>query len=193
MNQRYPLRPFRIQDRELLLEVIRMWPLATVFSGSAGAARMTLLPLLASDAGGDMYLQGHLDANNEHAAALAPGEPVSFHFRGPDTYASPDPYPYSQLPGWLYISVHGQGTVSEFVQGHALRELLVRSTQAFGGNEQAFQLDHDDDRIDLFISDIRGFTIDVTEITGIAKLAQDKSKEELQLMSMTVQFLLETL
>ena len=158
-----------------------MWPLATLFSGTAGSARITLLPLLASNMDGDLHLQGHLDANNEHAAALTPGEPVSFQFRGPDAYASPDLYDDPQLPGWLYVSVHGQGTVSDNIEGNRLRELLVRSTTEFGAADQAFTLQHDDDRIDQFINGIKGFTIKVNNLSGIAKLAQDKGLDHARL------------
>jgi len=84
MNDAYPLRPFRINDRGLLQKVMRQWPLATLISGEIGSAYISLIPLLVKDdPSGDLRLYGHLDINNEHANAIEAGAPISFQFTGP--------------------------------------------------------------------------------------------------------------
>ena len=181
MNERYPLPPFRIRDRALIARVMRQWPLATLFSGTGGAAAITMLPLLTREDGDELTLLGHLDANNEHAESIECGAPISFQFRGPDSYASPDLYPDPHLPGWLYISVHGNGSIESILNGDELRKLLVASTNKFGDKNQRFSLAADDERIDYFIGGIKGFSIRVTEISGIAKLAQDKGREHAEI------------
>lgn len=174
-NANYPLKPFRIEDRRLIHAVIRQWPLATLMSGTAGNANISLLPLLLRNGQDDaIQLLGHLDANNEHAGAMLAGAPISFQFRGPDRYASPDLYDVPHLPGWLYISVTGHGIVDSILEERELRSLLCESTVAFGSTQQTFTLDPADKRIDMFIGAIRGFSIRVDSISGIAKLAQDK-------------------
>ena len=133
MTDNYPLRPFRITSKETLCAVIRQYPLATLFSGAAGQARITLIPLLVDQkATSEIVLSGHLDRNNAHADAIEPGAPISFQFLGPDAYASPNLYPDRQLPGWLYVSVQGDGEVAALVEGEDLRSLLIESTRAFG-------------------------------------------------------------
>ena len=182
MNEAYPLKPFRIQSRETLCEIMRTYPLATLVSGKAGDARISLLPLLIERERDDrIYLMGHLDRNNEHSRELRPGAPVSFQFQGPDSYASPDLYPDPHLPGWLYVSVQGDGEVSRLLEGPELKELLIASTDAFGGDDQRFSLEDTDRRIDRFLPGIKGFRISVTRISGIGKLAQDKGREDSQI------------
>jgi transcriptional regulator len=158
-----------------MCEIIRKHPLATLVSGIAGNARITLLPLLVEiDEEGRVFLSGHLDRNNEHSDDLDVGRLISFQFVGPDSYASSDLYPDPQLPGWLYVSVQGDGQVVEEMSDQELRELLIQSTEEFGAAEQRFSLDESDQRIDKFLPGIKGFRIKVTRISGIAKLAQDK-------------------
>ena len=175
MNDAYPLKAFSVHETETLLAIMRLYPLATLISGSAGNAQLTLIPLLVQqDKDGQMVLSGHLDRNNEHAARLVPGAPVSFQFVGPDHYASPDLYPDPQLPGWLYVSVSGDGEISGSLNESELRALLIESTDIFGTGRQGFSLAGDDQRIDRFVRYIKGFRIRVSGIRGIAKLAQDK-------------------
>ena len=179
MTVNYPLRPFRITEKNMLCAVIRQYPLATLFSGSAGQAQITLIPLMVEQrASGEIVLSGHLDRNNAQAEAIVPGAPISFQFLGPDAYASPDLYPDPQLPGWLYVSVQGDGEVSAIVEGEELRSLLVESTRTFGAPDQRFGLDARDERVAKFLPGIKGFHIRATRISGIAKLAQDKGEED---------------
>ena len=176
VSDAYPLKPFRIRNRRTLCAVIRAFPLATLISGSAGNATMTLIPLLVDhDAAADrIVLTGHLDRNSAHAQHRRPGAPISFHIAGPDAYASPDLYPDPQLPGWLYVAVQGDGEVSDLLDMPDLRAALIRSTEEFGALDQKFALDPADPRIDKFLPGIVGFRIAVTRVSGIAKLAQDK-------------------
>jgi transcriptional regulator len=175
MNELYPLKPFRINSTDTLCEVMRMYPLATLMSGSAGSAMITLVPMLVDfDDESRIVLTGHIDRNNDHVKLLRPGEPVSFQFLGPESYASPDLYPDSHLPGWLYISVQGDGMVSEVLDDKQLRSELQRSAATFGAKEQTFSLDDGDPRIAQFLPYIHGFRIVVKRASGIAKLAQDK-------------------
>ena len=174
MNRSYPLKPFRIGSRNTICEVIRTYPLATLVSGEAGRAKITLVPMLVDvDDRDDIVLTGHIDRNNDHREELQAGGAISFQFLGPDGYASPDLYPDSHLPGWLYVSVQGDGEVIEVLDETAMTTTLLRSSTVFGGPAQQFVLDGDP-RIDMFLPYVHGFRIRVTRISGIAKLAQDK-------------------
>ena len=177
MNDAYPLKPFRVTDLDTLCRIVRRYPLGTVISGEAGRCALTLVPMLV-DRGpdGGVFLSGHIDRNNDQAASLSRGAPVSFHFAGPDSYASPDLYADAQLPGWLYVSVQGDGEVVETIGAEGLRKLLVRSTEEFGGTAQRFRLTDDDPRMLKLLPYVHGFRIRVTRMSGIAKLAQDKGR-----------------
>jgi len=179
MNDLYPLVPFRVRSSETLCAIMRAYPLCTLISGAAGSASVTLLPMIVDDSqANEIALLGHLDVNNSHADAIVPSAPVSFQFNGPDSYASPDLYPDAQLPGWLYVSVKGHGQVASLLDNDELRELLMHATRTFGGSGQRFSLHPADERIDRFIGLIKGFRIRVDELSGIAKLAQDKGRTD---------------
>ena len=177
MNDAYPLKPFRVTNTEVLCDIVRCYPLGTIVSGAAGNCALTLVPLLVDrDSDGNVFLSGHIDRNNHQTELLSSGQSVSFHFVGPDSYASPDLYPDAQLPGWLYVAVQGDGEVVETLDAGGLRKLLVRSAVEFGGAAQRFQLSDNDPRMMKLLPFIHGFRIRVTRMTGIAKLAQDKGR-----------------
>lgn len=175
MSEHYPLPPFRIRQRAALLRIIETYPLATLISGIDGANDISLVPLLAGEGPeGTMTLTGHVDRNNPQASKLVPGENVAFVFNGPDSYASPDIYDDAQLPGWLYVMVRGTGTIRRTIEGADAIDMLCEASARFGGVGQSFSLRNDDPRFGQFIGGISGFEIEVSEINGIAKLAQDK-------------------
>ena len=177
MSDLYPLKPFRIEQRDTLVAILRQYPLLTLFTGEAGSSMMSLIPVLVEEGdGGRLYLLGHLDKNNAQVKSLEVGHAVSFHCKGPDAYASPDLYDSVQLPGWLYVSVQGQGEVVSELNADECRQLLLASSLTFGGAHQSFQLRADDPRVDRFLPFIHGFKIAVSSINGIAKLAQDKGE-----------------
>ena len=126
---------------------------------------------------GKTTLTGHIDRNNPQLEKLNPGADIAFVFNGPNAYASPDLYPDAQLPGWLYITVQGVGTVDRLIQGDEMVAMLCEASLRFGGPEQEFLLDKKDPRFNGFINAIVGFEIVVTDTSGIAKLAQDKGAE----------------
>ncbi len=70
--------------------------------------------------------------------------------------------------------VKGTGSISRSIEGAEAIDLLCDSSSRFGGQNQDFSLQRDDPRFDLFIGGIVGFEIEVANIAGIAKLAQDK-------------------
>ncbi len=176
MNDAYPLPSFRIHRAETLCEIVRTYPLATLISGEAGSARISLIPLLIEGSADAPVLLGHLDNNNAQSALLTPGAPISFQFQGPNSYASPDLYPDAHLPGWLYVSVQGDGRIHNILNNDELRDLLIESTRRFGTDDQGFSLSPADGRFGRFINLIKGFRIEVERISGIAKFAQDKGE-----------------
>jgi len=183
-NDRYPLPPFRVHERGALREIIETYPLATLISGDASPDNITLVPMLVEATSDDrMSLVGHVDKNNPQASQLLPGASVSFVFQGPNAYASPDLYSDEQLPGWLYVMVKGQGTVSRLVEGRDAIEMLCDATSRFGGAEQSFVLESDDPRFNSYLHGISAFTIRIESLSGIAKLAQDKGPSHSELAS----------
>ncbi len=181
-SNNYPLKPFQIKSHKLLVNIIAKYPLATVISGMDTNLQITLLPLM-HEAGEHQpgILIGHLDRNNPQARQLVAGAKVAFVFQGPEAYVSPDIYPDKQLPGWLYIMVKGDGVISRLFDNDDIAAILIESTNRFGAPDQQFKLQIADDRIAQFSDGIIAFEIKIENITGIAKLAQDKGPKHAKL------------
>ena len=175
----YPLIPFRITDITLTKRIICEYPLATIISARRRGHYMSLIPLLIDQSSTpvNITLFGHIDKNNPHSLQICPGLPISFVFQGPNVYASPDLYEDRQLPGWLYVCVKGAGLVGDPLTPESARSVLRSASREFGDDCQRFALDTTDDRIDRFIHGNVSFSIDVKEVSTIAKLAQDKGQK----------------
>ncbi len=177
MSDRYPLPQFRISKKSTLARIIECYPLATVITGSSQPPRISLLPLVPTIEDDEVVLlTGHLDRNNPQAVGMAVGNDVSFVFRGPDAYASPDLYPKGHLPGWLYLMVHGHGTISRILDREQTLAMLASATDIFGSSRQQYRLSQSPKAVDHSVGGILAFSIKPLEISGIAKFAQDKGK-----------------
>ena len=182
MNDAYPLRPFRVNDTNLLCDIIRHYPLATLVTGAAGSARLTLVPLLVDCVGGsttDIVLTGHIDINNEQTQHLQPGVDLSpSSFSGPTATRPPTCILTRSCPAGSTCPCKATARWPNVSRRDELRDVLVRSTTDFGASDQRFALSPTDPRVDQFLPYIHGFRLRVTRISGIAKLAQDKGHED---------------
>lgn len=171
-TDRYPLRPFQVTDPDLLQRVISQYPLAMVISPTDVAPAVSQLPLMHVPSSGS--LQGHLDRNNPHCEAIARGGDVYAVFTGPNHYMSPSIYPDTQYPGWNYVSVHVEGTVKPIEDPEWLTELLLRTAEENEPGDSGYRLKSTQAGFDTLLDYILGFEIDITDMRGVFKLAQDK-------------------
>ena len=177
MGVEYPPRRHVEIDADKLFAVIERYRFATLVSvGADGEPVVTHVPLaLDRSRGSAGVLFGHMDRANPHLAVLG-DQRVLATFHGPNAYISPDVYGTDQLPTWNSISVHVRGSV-RFVDD---RETCVRGLQAICTQSEArsYRLAADDERIDQLFQFIRGFEIDIEEMTGRFKLSQDRATND---------------
>ncbi len=174
-THRYPLPPFQELDVEKLQRVIHAYPLATVISQASDFPLVSQVPLMLDTTGA--RLLGHFDRNNPHCAHLEPGGRIYCVFSGPNHYMTPSIYPDSQYPGWNYVSVHVTGTVRPIDDVEWLEGLVMQMAEKLEPPDSGYSLSSSQANFSNFIRMVLGFEIDIVDMHGIFKLAQDKGPE----------------
>lgn len=165
---------------EASLEVIRLFPLATVISVVAGVPFVSYLPLTVAQTEPNLLLAGHCARANPHWKYFQEGSVLAI-FRGPDGYISPRFYQdcTTNVPTWNYVAVHCTGTVTfappEDTDG-ILRSLV---DQMEGSAENPWRIaDMNDDYYLHLKKAIVPFVVSVSHIAAKFKLSQRGSDGE---------------
>ena len=172
----YPPPHHQDHNREHMIEVIKMYPLAMVVSVDGDRPVITHLPLIYSEG----KLLGHLDKNNPQAQLLKDDREVTVVFSGPQCYISPSIYKANTLPTWNYVMVHLQGTVSEIADTKTIIQSMIDMTSYLEAPNHLYVLHPDNPRMAQFINYVAGFEIDIRHWEGKFKLSQDKSHEDME-------------
>jgi transcriptional regulator len=159
--------------------VIAACPLATVVSQGEAFPTISQVPLIFSEE--DSSLRGHFDRNNPHCAHILDGGNIYCLFNGPNHYITPSIYPDTQYPGWNYVSVHVKGMVSPVEDEAWLRALLLRTAELNEPADSGYRLEPTQENFGELIKLILGFRIEIVEMEGIFKLAQDKGSGHAEL------------
>ena len=168
---KYPANHFIEKDKETLKSLTEVFPLATLITSHQDEIFTTYLPLLWE---GSDYLIGHLDANNTQVPFLQEGEKVHLIFNGPEAYISPAHFPTNELPTYNYCKIEVKGSI-EPISDEALKKGIIQLTTHLEGNEAAYQLTRDENRLHSLVKYIYGFKIKVNSMQGRFKMSQDKS------------------
>jgi len=100
---------FKIDDPELIREIVRANSFATLISTIEGEPFATHIPLLLGQEEGKDVLYGHVSRANGHSRHLE-GKSLAI-FAGPHGYVSPSWYETRpNVPTWNYVAVHAYGT-----------------------------------------------------------------------------------
>lgn len=178
-SETYPLKPFQVHDRDKLLRLVAEYPLATVISQNPDFPTVSQLPLMHDPA--TNLLRGHVDRNNPHCELLGQGGNVYCLFQGPNHYISPAIYPDTQFPGWNYIAVHVEGTVRPVEDRDWLVETLLMTAAHCEPADSGYELSRDQANFDKLLDYIVGIEIEIADMRGIFKLAQDKGPAHVEL------------
>ncbi|MEM7282074.1 MAG: FMN-binding negative transcriptional regulator [Pseudomonadota bacterium] len=171
-SSKYPLKPFQDSDPSKLRRVIAEYPLATVISQTKDFPLVSQIPLIYHPT--DNALRGHVDRNNPHCDELRKGENIYCIFNGPNHYISPSIYPDTQYPGWNYVAVHVEGRVRAFEDKNKLTDLLLETASHNEPEDSGYNLSPSQENFHRLVQYILGFEIEISDIRGVLKLAQDK-------------------
>lgn len=172
--------PFRLDDPDRILQILRAHPLATlVVADASGLPGATPVPVVADRlADGTFRLRFHLARGNPLGRRLEEGTTALLSFVGAEGYVSPDWYETAELPPtWNYETVQARGGVSS-VEGDALREMLA-DLSALEEARLAPKAPWTDakigeDRLSRMLRAIRGFSMTPDSVEAKAKLSQNR-------------------
>ncbi|WP_049621538.1 FMN-binding negative transcriptional regulator [Frateuria defendens] len=167
-------RAFRETRREVLEDLVRAYPFATVAVRTADGLAANHLPL---ELAGEV-LRGHVARGNE--LAKLDGAPALAIFHGPEGYVSPNWYPSKhetgrEVPTWNYAVVHVHGRLRVVDDAAWLRAFLATLTERHeAGEPKPWSIDDAPaDHVDKLLRAIVGIEIAVERVEGKFKLGQN--------------------
>jgi len=169
----------RIEDPDLILDLMRRYSFATIVSVADGAPIATHLPILV-EPGDPVTLYGHIARANSHWRSLAAGSNCLAIFAGPHGYISPRWYENApSVPTWNYVSVHASGH-SEVIEDEAQAldhlEKMISTFDPTLAEGQPESIDRA--YLKRLLPGIAVFKITVDHIDAKAKLSQNKPEED---------------
>ena len=170
----YAPTSFRETRREVLHDLVRAYPFATVVVQAQGGLVANHLPF---EWNGDA-LQAHVARGNELAAM--DGAPVLVVFQGPQGYISPNWYPSKhetgrEVPTWNYtvVQVHGRLRVVDDA-AWVRRQLEALTDHHESGQPRPWTIsDAPEDHVEKLLGAIVGIEVTIERIEGKFKLSQN--------------------
>lgn len=178
----YIPKHFEEMSVDLMHELIRAHPLATLVSHSASGLNANHIPLHLS-ASPSTYgtLQGHIARANPLLDEIADGIETLAIFHGPETYISPSWYASKKesgkvVPTWNYAVVHAYGYMRTVDNASWLRTQLDALTD---DNEASLRepwavSDAPPEYIEKMMTAIVGVEIVITKLQGKWKVSQNQ-------------------
>jgi transcriptional regulator len=176
----YNLPHFKEPEMELVRQFVREHPFAVLAGCSADNEPVaTQVPVFIDERDGKLFLTGHIMRNTDHQKAFANNSKVLAIFTGPHTYVSASWYKEKQQAStWNYMSVQARGDL-RFLDEHALKEVLKRTTNHFEANPHSganFE-DLPSSYVEKLIHAIVAFEIEVTGLENVFKLSQNRDEK----------------
>jgi transcriptional regulator len=177
---------FREQRNEVIHDLMRAHPLATLVVNTAGGLCANHLPLVLHEELGERgILRGHVARPNPVWRDMENGHPALAIFHGPQAYVSPGWYPSKSdhgrvVPTWNYMVVHAHGLMSaiedkDWLKAH-LETLVARHET---GRDPAWALnDAPENYIARQLNGIVGLELDIARIEGKWKVSQNRPKQD---------------
>ncbi|MGG0383649.1 FMN-binding negative transcriptional regulator [Priestia filamentosa] len=171
---------FKIENDELIYDIIQDYGFATVFSHHKGEPFATHIPLMMDQ--NREYLYGHFARPNPQWKDIH-DQSVLAIFHGPHCYISSSWYESNRsVPTWNYLAVHVYGNF-EFIENEELKKSLNDLVEKYEVPNSTYQLDEVDEMfLEGMTKGIVGFKIKIEKIEGKAKLSQNHSLERKKLV-----------
>jgi transcriptional regulator len=183
----YQPSAFREERLEILHELIRAHPLATLITSGAGGLIANFVPFILADAGEKGTLRAHIAKANDQVDALKAGAETLVVFHGPHAYITPSWYVSKKehgrvVPTWNYAVVQVRGTPQVIDDPVWLRTQIGALTAAKEGqrSEPWDVTDAPEPFIEGQIRAIIGVEIPILEIEGKWKVSQNRSTADRQ-------------
>ena len=161
-----------------IVQLMQMYPLATIHSCVNNEMESTHTPLVYQPNEQLGVLIGHIDKYNPQVNHLKEDIEVQIIFNGPQVYISPSVCSSTQLPTWNYFKAHLKGKLILENEREKVRQSLINMTAFLEGDQPNYILEPDNPRMESALDYIVGFRIIITSWEGKYKISQDKKKED---------------
>ncbi|WP_417689276.1 FMN-binding negative transcriptional regulator [Roseibium sp.] len=160
--------------------LIEAHPLAVIVTNGSDGLVANHIPVLSH---GDDRLIGHIALANDMHRTVEEGTEILLIFRGEDAYISPNWYLSkktnpSHVPTWNYQVVHVYGRISFQHDEKSKRAVVGRLTKRFetetNGDAGWKMSDAPRDYMEMMLSNIVAFEIEITRMLGKSKLSQNR-------------------
>jgi transcriptional regulator len=173
---------FKQPDGEVIRQLLREAPMATLVTLAAGILEANHLPMLLGAEEAPMRLRFHVARANPVWRESQPGAEVLAIFQGPDTYITPSWYATKAqhgkvVPTWNYVMVQARGRLRAIDDKAWLRAFVTRLTERHEGARPTpwAVSDAPADFIDATLGAIVGIEIALSSLVGKWKVSQNRS------------------
>lgn len=174
----YPPAHHQEGNYKNIVQLMQMYPLATIHSCLNNEIESTHTPLVYQANEKLGILIGHIDKYNPQVNHFKEDIEVQIIFNGPQVYISPSVYSSTQLPTWNYFKAHLKGKLILENDREKVRQSLINMTAFLEGDQPNYILESDNPRMEAALDYIVGFRIEITSWEGKYKISQDKKKED---------------
>ncbi|MDY7229772.1 FMN-binding negative transcriptional regulator [Hyalangium rubrum] len=176
----YTPRHFKVDDPNVLFELMRRYSFATLVTVEEGVPVATHLPVIVRrEPEGDRLL-GHVARANPQWKGLSTTREVLVIFEGPHAYVSPSWYAKApNVPTWNYAVVHAYGSARLIEEPAAVVDVLRELTNLHESRfEQPWRMESAEAYVKGLQGGIVAFELSITRLEGKLKLSQNKSSED---------------
>src|SRR5689334_9754864 len=168
----------RIEDQAIALAFMRANPFAILVSNNDGTPFATHLPVIVTEASGQITVRAHVAKANPHWKMLEQNDSLLI-FHGPHAYISPALYEIREsVPTWNYATVHahGRGKIlhADRDKHQVLAELIAQFDSSYLNQWNSF----DEQYRSRMLKHIVAFEIAVSRVETKFKLSQNRTKTE---------------
>ena len=168
----------RVENRTTAAAFMRANAFAILVSNDDGAPFATHLPVMVSEADGQLIVRAHVAKANPHWKMIEQRESLLI-FHGPHAYISPALYEIREsVPTWNYATVHAYGVGKILPGDNEKHQVLADLIRQFDASylEQWNALD--EPYRSRMLNHIVAFEIAVTRIEAKFKLSQNRTRTE---------------
>ena len=170
----------QLENRAELLDFMRANGFPLLVTGTGGALHASHLPVMVSEAGGEMVLDMHMARANPQWKEFFEDE-VLVVFSGAHAYVSPRWYAEKErVPTWNYAAVHAYGIPGIIIEKDrklaSQRNLIARHDPQWLPQFDALSKKY----VDGMLAGIVNFEIRVTRVETRWKLSQNRGRAEME-------------
>jgi transcriptional regulator len=170
---------FNADDRNEIIEFIRKNSFGILISNQEGKMTGSHLPLILTETGDGLLIEGHVSKGNQQWHDLEKGHEILIIFHGDHGYVSPLLYESKEsVPTWNYMAVHVYGNAVLIHDNAGKTESLENMIKKYEPEYFPQWKSLSDEYKNKMLGGIVAFKVLVTRLEGKFKLSQNKSQHD---------------